>query len=51
VPASAVAFATLVSEAFASHRVDFSFSGDLPSVIAPRFVNTGLKQLGVGDYW
>jgi sulfonate transport system substrate-binding protein len=33
VPASSVAVATLVNEAFASHRIDFAFYGDLPSVI------------------
>ncbi len=33
VPASSVAVATLVNEAFASHRIDFAFYGDLPSII------------------
>ncbi len=33
VPAATVAVATLVNEAFASHRIDFAFYGDLPSII------------------
>jgi sulfonate transport system substrate-binding protein len=33
VPVSSVAVATLVNEAFTSHRIDFAYYGDLPSII------------------
>ena len=33
VPASSAAVATLVNEAFTSHRIDFAYYGDLPSII------------------
>ncbi len=33
VPVSAAAVATLVNEAFTTHRIDFAYYGDLPSII------------------